>query len=97
MNLMNLQNSLENQDREYNIKASLIVAMDRLRVEPFDIHNMYLDIESEYKRVSTNEIQNAIRNGSIGKYGSTYKFNTQSVCIWINQYLENKNKRNLGI
>jgi hypothetical protein len=36
------------------------------------------------------EINEAIRLGSLGKYGRTYKLNTQEVCMWIHEYLKSK-------
>ena len=38
------------------------------------------------------DIQKAIRSGSLGKYGRTYKFTIQEVCFWVREYLKEKNK-----
>jgi hypothetical protein len=58
---------------------------------------MIHDISTEFKTIELEEIQKAIRNGSLGKYGRTYKFSTQEVCIWIREYLEDKKNNRLNI
>jgi hypothetical protein len=97
---MNLTTSQDNSDLttpNSNIKQSLILALERTNTTPFDLSNMISDIESEFSRISVQDIQKAIRKGALGEYGITYKLSTQVVCFWIRQYLESKNKRNLGI
>jgi hypothetical protein len=59
---------------------------------------IYFWIRLYIKEVDLNtkigDIIEAIRQGSLGKYGLTYKLNTQAVCYWINQYLKEKYKYN---
>jgi hypothetical protein len=95
MNLTTLQDNSELTTPNSNIKNSLILALERTNTIPFDLTNMILDIESEFTRISITDIQKAIRNGSLGKYGATYKFSTQVVCMWIRQYLKEKNAKNI--
>jgi hypothetical protein len=80
-----------------NIKKSLIIALERTNTNPFDLTNMISDIQSEFSRISIEDIQKAIRKGGLGEYGITYKLSTQVVCFWIREYLKNKNNRTLGI
>jgi hypothetical protein len=96
--MSNLQKSQQPQElitRNYNIAQSIIVAMERTKTEPFDIQNMVVDISEEFKRVSVEDIQQGIKAGSLGKYGCSYKFCTQTVCVWIREYLKNKNGKPL--
>lgn len=97
MNLTTFQNKSDLTTPNCNIKQSLILALERTNTIAFDLSNMILDIQTEFSRVSEQDIQKAIRKGALGEYGITYKLSTQVVCVWIRKYLENKNKRNLGI
>jgi hypothetical protein len=95
--LDNYQPSQELITRVSNIEASVVIAFERTLTEPYNINNMVKDIISEFPRISPEEIVKAIRNGSLGKYGKTYKLSTQEVCIWIREYLKEKSKRNIEI
>ena len=96
----NLQKSPQQQElqiRESSLNLSIAVAIERTKTEPFNIQPMVQDIMSEFPRISNDDFTLAIRNGSLGKYGLTYKFSTQSVCFWIREYLKEKNKKTLMI
>lgn len=75
----------------FNLKASLAVAFERTSTEPYDITNMTNDVVNEFKGVDLSHLQKAIKNGSLGHYGYTYKLSTQVVCIWVREYLKNAN------
>ncbi len=94
-NLQKLPQQQELTIREYNLNQSIAVAIERTKTEPFNIQTMVQDILSEFPRVSNDDFTLAIRNGSLGKYGVTYKFSTQAVCFWIREYLKQKNRNTL--
>lgn len=96
--LVILQNKLKSKTRESEIFKSIIISSERtlLNIEPSNIENMINDIESEFKYLDITEIQKGIRNGSLGHYGLSYRFCSQTVCFWIREYLKSK-KSNLGI
>ena len=94
--LATLQNKSELTIQTSKITQSLAVALERTQTPPFDLTIMVGDIEREFKKIPIEHIQKAIRNGSLGEYGRTYKFSTQEVCIWIRSYLESK-KSKLGV
>jgi len=96
-NLENFQQSQELQTRIYNLQTSLLVAFERTATEPYDMQNMVKDVLTEFSNIKNDDITLAIRNGSLGKYGKTYKFSTQEVCIWIREYLKQKNTKNINI
>lgn len=96
-NLENFQQSQELQTRMYNLQTSLLVAFERTATEPYDMQNMVKDVLTEFSNIKNDDITLAIRNGSLGKYGKTYKFSTQEVCIWIREYLKQKNTKNINI
>ncbi len=96
MNLTISQNNLDPQTPNSEIIASLVIAFDRTNTPLIDLSNMANDVVNEFRRIEITEIQKAIRNGALGKYGRTYRMSTQEVCIWIREYLKEKNK-NLGI
>jgi len=53
------------------------------------------DVLSEFPRVSNEDITLALRSGSLGKYGRTFKLSTQEVCFWIREYQKSKTKKSL--
>ena len=81
---------------EDNIKKSLAVAMERTGMDFKSIDNTIQDVASEFPNTKLKTIIEAIRKGSLGAYGRTYKLNTQEVCFWIKEYLKQQNK-SLGI
>jgi predicted RNA binding protein with dsRBD fold (UPF0201 family) len=87
---------LDPTECEDNIKLSLVVIMDRLNMQFKDINETILDISTEFNYMSLKQIREALRNGSLGKYGRTYKLSTQEVCFWIREYLK-ANKNKLGL
>jgi hypothetical protein len=91
-NLANLQTSLDNQTQNSELLASLLLASERVDMELRNYDKTIKDIESEFSYMPTKEITKAIRNGALGKFGLTYKFNTQIVCYWIREYQKEKNK-----
>lgn len=88
-----LQTSQDSQDSDFlinNIKIAVTVVYDRLESEiSIDkLNKITSDIYSEFKTLDSDLIITALRNGSLGKYGKTYKLNVQEICIWIREYLK---------
>lgn len=73
-----------------NIKIAITVVYDRLESEiSIDkLNKITADIYSEFKTIDSDLIITALRNGSLGKYGKTYKLNVQEICIWIREHLK---------
>jgi len=90
-----LLKTLEAQERGFNLKPSLAVAMERLDMEFKNIDNTIDDIFSEFSSFSLFEIKEAIRKGSLGKYGRTFKLNTQEICYWIRENRKEKTNKML--
>lgn len=93
--MSNLQTTQQTQEltiRESKIMESIAVAFERTGTEPFNINIMVCDIQTEFSFLSDKEIQQAIRNGGLGKYGKTFKLTTQEVCIWIRQFIKERTK-----
>lgn len=69
---------------------SIIVACQRTSsdIDMNDLDLMVSNVASEFKTLTHDHIIKAIRNGSLGKYGKTYKLCTQEVCIWVRTYAE---------
>lgn len=68
--------------------------MERLRMDFQSIDETIIDLLDEFKHVRLKDIREALRNGSLGKYGKTYRLSTQEVCVWIREHLKTK-KTNL--
>jgi hypothetical protein len=85
---MELQNTNQDNQKLNNLKLSIAFAFERTRTEPFKIDGMVGDVLSEFPRVSSDKITEAIRNGSLGKYGRTYKLSTQEICFWIREHIK---------
>lgn len=86
-----LPQKLEETTRIFNIQESIAVAFERTSTEPFDIKNMVNDISKEFESLEVLDIQKAIKKGSLGEYGYTYKLSTQAICIWIREYISRSN------
>jgi len=71
--------------------------MDRTQMELLNIQDTSDFIKDEFSFLSLNEIRKAIRNGSSGKYGRTYKLSTQEICFWIREFMKEKNNKSLKI
>jgi len=80
-------NQMESVDE---IKKSLIMAIERTDLNLTSIENTAIDIFAEFKHISLFKIREAIRKGSLGEYGTSYRLNTQEICIWIRKHLEIK-------
>lgn len=80
---------------EDNLRKSILIACERLNMEIVNIDNTVADILSEFKHLKTNDFTTALRNGGLGKYGRTYKLNTQELCFWIREYNKKKNSLTL--
>jgi hypothetical protein len=87
-NLPQQQDNSFQTSKENILRTSIAVAFERTGTEVNNIDNMVLDVFSEFPNVNIEQILIALRNGSLGKYGKTYKFTTQEICIWIRKYLE---------
>jgi hypothetical protein len=68
--------------------ASLLKTELRTGKNLLNIDETMIDIKQEFKHLRAEQIIKAIRNGSLGLYGSTYNLSTQQVCIWIREYLK---------
>lgn len=67
---------------------SVEIALERTNTPLFKLDNLVSDVLEEFKGKDIELITKAIRNGSLGLYGRTYKMSTQEVCIWIREYLK---------
>jgi len=52
------------------------------------IKSIISDVKNEFPKVSDEDLIKALKKGSLGNYGKTYKMCSQEVCIWIRQYLK---------
>jgi carbonic anhydrase len=68
--------------------ASLLKTELRTGKNLLNIDETIIDIKEEFKHLRAEQIIKAIRNGSLGLYGSTYNLSTQQICIWIREYLK---------
>ncbi len=85
MSLQNLTNSQDLKTQTFSIKKSIGLAAERTEKElPSSVDNTVADILSEFKHLSTEQIQTAIKKGALGYCGETYgRLSTQTICIWI--------------
>ena len=70
------------------IQLSVAVALERTNSPALKVDSLVNDILEEFKNYDIDQITKAIRNGSLGLYGRTYRMSTQEVCIWIREYLK---------
>lgn len=87
-----MQTISEVQIQTSSIKESIVLAAERTEKElPTSIDNTVNDIISEFKHLSIENIQLAIKKGALGYSGETYgRLSTQTICIWIRTEYPNK-------
>ena len=86
-----LQNYKETDiDSAKKLVPSIILACQRVssNISNEEILLITNDVVNEFSEVSEDIIKQAIKNGSLGKYGRTFKLNSQEVCFWIREELK---------
>ena len=86
-----------NNESGNKIKQSLILAIQRTELEPKSIDLITNDLITEFSNIPITDIQKAIRNGALGKYGVSYRFSSQIVCFWVREFIKEKNKKNIEL
>jgi hypothetical protein len=74
----------------FKLKSILLIATQRLDSQDVNIDRMLIDIKNEFGKKNINDVIEAIRLGSLGKFGVNYKLTTQVVCYWIRCHLNPK-------
>lgn len=82
--------SLENNSQTFKLKTMLLIASERLDSNIENVDKMLTDIHNEFYKKKISDVIEAVRLGSLGKYGVNYKLTTQVVCYWIRCYTEPK-------
>lgn len=82
--------NLENNSPTFKLKAMLLIASERLESDIPNVEKMFEDIKNEFGNRKIEVVIEAIRLGSLGKYGVNYKLTTQVVSYWIRCYTEPK-------
>jgi hypothetical protein len=82
--------NLENNSQTFKLKTMLLIASERLDSNIENVDKMFEDIKNEFGKIRIEVVIEAIRLGSLGKYGVNYKLTTQVVCFWIRCYTEPK-------
>lgn len=56
--------------------------------EKFDIKDAIEVIlqEPEFKKLTLQNVVEALKKGGLGHYGKTYKLSTQEICIWLREF-----------
>lgn len=86
---MKSENKLIKFERNEEINDQLVFAFENLGIEENKIVNKITISETvleAFPKVKIEVILQAIENGSQGKYGRTFRFCAQEVCIWIREY-----------
>ena len=88
--LQKLENLSDKSILINSLQQSIVLVFDRTNTSARNIDGIVIDILKEFPDITDDEITNALRNGSLGKYGKTYKLSTQEMCCCIRNYRENK-------
>ena len=84
---------VQDQKRQ-DLQKALFFAFERTKSDPFDVSGLITDVLTEFPKLSSDRMIEALRNGGLGKYGRTFRLSTQEVCYWIREYLKpNKQER----
>lgn len=70
--------------------------MERTDMEFKSIDATIEDIITEFSDLPIEQVREALRNGSLGEYGSTFRLSTQEICVWIRKYRFNKNSKRIS-
>ena len=95
-----IQHNQENTVMFDKFQYAVVAIEERLNIKLewdfIKVQNCHKDISSKFKGVPQEKIFEAIKKGSLGEYGRTYRLSTQEICIWIREYLkeEKSNKFN---
>lgn len=73
--------------RKELLNQSVLIAIDRVNSQPLNVPDIVEDVLNEFDYLDIDIILKAIKSGSLGVYGRTYKMSTQEVCIWIREYV----------
>lgn len=90
-NLQQSQQNLENDSLTFEmdiVRTSIALAFSRTGTE-FDkdlANNIFLDAIDTFPNLRIEQFAEALKLGSLGEYGKTYKLTVQEVCIWIRTY-----------
>ena len=71
--------------------------MERTDLELKNINSLIIDLKEEFGYLTIGFIKEAIRLGSLSKFGLTYKLNISVICYWIRECEKLKNSKNLNI
>ena len=82
--------NLENNSPSFKLKTMLLIAAERLDSNIDNVDKMFNDIKNEFGKKNIDNVIEAIRLGSLGKFGVNYKLTTQVVSYWIRCYTEPK-------
>lgn len=68
------------------IKKELVIALDRTgigNVEENILDRISIAILQNFKDVNLSFLLEAINDGGLGRYGRSYRFSVQEICLWI--------------
>jgi hypothetical protein len=68
----------------------LLIAAERLDCNIENVDKMFNDIKNEFQKRSIEQVIEAVKLGSLGKFGVNYKLTTQVVCYWIRCHIDPK-------
>ncbi len=74
------------QKKEMEIKKELVIALDRTgigNVEENILDRISIAILQNFKDVNLSFLLEAINDGGLGRYGRSYRFSVQEICLWI--------------
>lgn len=94
--LANSKNSIQIFD-ERQVKASIMLSFERTGVKfnESTARLIYDGVMDLFPQVPTEMITAAIKKGSYGEFGETYRLSAQEVCKWIRSYLDLMRKKTL--
>jgi len=97
-NLENFQNHLEkvNDYKLSELQKELIQITELVDLPICDILLAEEKIRETFKGTSQRVVIEAIREGALGKYGSSYRLDIQEIGRWIYKKLEDKDKQKRG-
>ena len=91
---------MNKEEVNLKIKNKLVLALDRTGMTDVENHildKISFDILQNFKEVKLSFLLEAINEGGLGKYGRTYRFSVQEICLWIYSKLKINNNEVINL
>ena len=84
---MQIKSEQITQSYKGELEQSIVLAFERVNILPENVISIANDVRLAFPKYTTDELTTAIRKGSFGEFGRTYRMSTQEICIWVREHV----------